>query len=539
MKKFFALLLLLSVMCLPSLAAPKLPDKDIIILYTNDVHCGVDDHLGYAGFEWCADQARKQTPYVTLVDAGDWAQGATIGAISHGRYIWEIMNAISYDIAVPGNHEFDYGWGQFENFAKNLNCGFIACNLIDLRTGKPVFKPYKILSYGDVKVAFVGACTPESITKSTPSSFQDKSGNFIYDFCGDPKDTGMVNAIQKAVDAARAEGVDYVVLVGHLGEYKDITVPEWAVPYIAERTRGIDVFIDGHSHEITPCLKLKNIDGKEVLVTQSGTKLNNVGKVTIASDGKITTELLNNFDGRDERIEKVVNDIKKRFEDTVKEHVGVTSFDLPAMDAKGDWLVRNGETNLCNIITDAFLASARDTQTGKADIAMINAGGIRTNIKAGEITFQDIFSVLPFSNTICICEVPGQSILDELEMGARLAPSDSGGFLHVSGMTYTVDSRIPTPIIVDEKNMFKAVSGDRRIKDVTVNGEPLDPEKMYKVVSISFVLYLNGDGHMFNGRKLVEPDYMTADQAFRRYVKELKIVPERYRNAQGRIKFIK
>ena len=93
MKKVFALLLLLSFFSTPSLA--KAPDKDIIILYTNDVHCGVDANLGYAGFAYCAEEARKQTPYVALVDDGDFAQGETIGAISHGRYIIEIMSSIT------------------------------------------------------------------------------------------------------------------------------------------------------------------------------------------------------------------------------------------------------------------------------------------------------------------------------------------------------------------------------------------------------------------------------------------------------------
>ena len=183
MKKVLALVLLLTAVCVPSFGA--VPDKDIVILYTNDVHCGVDQNIGYAGLEFYKHEMMKQTPYVTLVDAGDWAQGETIGAIAQGRYIFEIMNAMNYDLAVPGNHEFDYGWSQFENFAKNLKCGFISCNLRDLRTGELLFKPYRIFTYGAVKVAFVGVCTPESITKSTPSTFMDESGKFIYGFDGE------------------------------------------------------------------------------------------------------------------------------------------------------------------------------------------------------------------------------------------------------------------------------------------------------------------------------------------------------------------
>ncbi len=536
MKKFFVLLSLFALICTPSFA--KAPDKDIIILYTNDVHCGVDENIGYAGFAFCADEARKQTPYVTLVDAGDWAQGAVMGAISQGRYILDIMNAVGYDIAVPGNHEFDYNWSQFENFAKNLKCGFIACNIRDLRTGELVFKPYKILTYGDVKVAFVGAATPESITSSTPYYFMDENGKFIYDFDGDHTGQKLIASIQKAVDSARAEGADYVILVGHLGEYEDV-VDTWSVPFIAPRTKGIDVFIDGHSHEITPALVFKNAESKDVIVTQTGTKLHNVGKLTINTKGEIKTELINKVDGRNEKIAALVNEKRAIIEETLGAHLSNTSFDLLAKDEKGDWLVRNGETNLCNLVTDAFLDSAKKTKTGKADIAINNAGGIRTNISAGEITYSDVLSVLPFNNTVCICEVPGQSLLDELELGAKGLPGNNGGFLHVSGMTYTVDSTIPTPVIVDDKNMLVAISGDRRVKDVKVNGEPLDPAKMYKVVSTSYVLYMKGDGHMFRGAKVIEPDYIAYDMTLANYVKQFETLPERYRNAEGRIKFVK
>ena len=535
MKRFFALVMLLAVMSVPSWA--KVPDKDIIILYTNDVHCGVEQNLGYAGFAFCANEARKQNPYVTLVDAGDWAQGETIGTISQGRYILEIMNSIGYDIAVPGNHEFDYGWGQFENFVKNLKCGFIACNIRDLRTGKLVFKPYRILTYGEVKVAYVGATTPETIVKSTPRFFTDDKGNFIYDFDEDETGDKLIASIQKAVNDARAEGADYVIVVGHLGEYDNIT-EKWSSPFIAARTKGIDAFIDGHSHEVTPEMHVTDAESKDVIITQSGTKLHNVGKVTITVDGKVKSELLNNFSGRDDGTEKIVNDIKSHFEGTLRRHLTNTSFDLKAMEGS-TWLLRNDETNMCNVITDALLASARETKTGKADIALLNAGAMRTNVKAGEVTYNDALSVLPFNNTVCVSEISGQTLLDELEHGARFMPKQNGGLLHVAGMTYTIDATIPSPVIVDERNMLAGISGDRRVKDVKVNGEPIDPARKYKVVSISYVIYDEGDGHKFEGAKMTEPDYMTYTDAFAQYLRDFKYLPERYRDAQGRIKIVK
>ena len=537
MRKLLAAVLLVTLFA--SVCLAKTPDNDIVILFTNDVHCGVDENIGYAGLMAYKMEVEKLTPYVTLVDAGDWAQGGTIGAISQGRYILEIMNAMGYEFAVPGNHEFDYGWSQFENYVKNLKCEFYLCNLRDLRTGELLFKPYKIFTYGDIKVALVGASTPESLVKSTPSTFMDEDGKYIYDFDGEQTGEKLIASIQKAVDSARSEGADYVIVVGHLGEYDD-TPEVWSAPFIAARTRNIDAFIDGHSHEVTPGLHIKNLDGKDVVITQTGTKLINIGKVTIKKDGAVTTELINKVDSKDPKIEAVINDIKARYEDTLKKVLTHTSFELHTYsDDKYNWLVRIQETNMGDLITDSLLASAKETKTGKADIAFINAGGVRADINAGDITFGDAFNVLPFNNTVCIVEASGQTILDELEMSGRLLPNKSGGFFQVAGMKYTVDTTIPTPVQLDDKNNLIGISGERRVKDVTINGQAIDPEKLYKVVGVSYFLREGGDGHMFKGAKLIEPDYATLLDAFAHYLKTFENLPEEYEEPQGRITIIK
>ena len=540
MRKLLAFILIIAALMIPSSSfAVNLPDKDIIIIYTNDVHCGVDDFIGYAGLELYKKQMQAQSPYVTLVDAGDAVQGATIGAISQGRYIIEIMNYLGYDVAVPGNHEFDYGWNQFENFTKNLKCGYISCNLRDSITGQLFLKPYKILKYGNTKVAYVGICTPESITKSTPSSFMDSLGNYIYDFCGDKTGEKLCAAVQKAVDQARDEGADFVIAVAHLGEYED-TPKEWSSPSVIAGTRGIDALIDGHSHEVTPGLKIKNLDGKEIIITQTGTKLKNIGRMTINTKGEISTEIISEVKGgRDNEADKFINEIKSRFEGTLNAHIGHSNFILRAMDDNGTWLVRNGETGLCNLITDALLYSAKSTKTGTADIAFYNGGGIRTNINPGELTYGSALSVLPFSNTVCICEVSGQTILDELEHGARNFPERNGGFLHVAGMTYTINGKIPSPVKINEIGMLVSIEGERRVSDVKINGEPLDPDKLYKVVSTSYVLLAKGDGHIFKGAKILEPDYEVACDSLVHYIKSLGEIPEKYKDSQNRITFIK
>ncbi|MDY6399976.1 MAG: bifunctional UDP-sugar hydrolase/5'-nucleotidase [Synergistales bacterium] len=513
------------------------PQDDIIILYTNDVHCGIDDVIGYAGVSAYRQEMQKVTPYVILADAGDWASGGTIGTISLGGYIVEIMNAVKYNVAVPGNHEFDFGMEQFKKLAASLDCGLTACNFRDLHTGELVLKPYKILEYGNVKVAFIGAATPDTVVTSNPSFFKDKDKKYIYSFSGENNGKKLYETIQNTVDEVRAGGADYVILVAHLGEYKRDVTEHWSAPTVVANTRGIDAVIDGHSHEVTPELKIKNLDGKDVIITQTGTKLNHLGKMTINKEGKISTVLLSSADvkAKDEKIVKLIEDIKAKYERTLEQKLSHADFDLPAINSNGEWLIRNGETGLCNLVTDAFLVAAAKTPTGKADIALLNSGGIRANIKAGDVTLNSVVNVLPFIDYICIAEVPGQSILDDLEIGARNMPGNEGGLLHVAGMTYKINTGIPTLVIMDDKGNT-AISGDRRVCDVYVNGEPIDPKKIYKVISIDYVLLENGNGHVFKGTKMIEPPFSIAYEVLGDYVSQFETLPEKYKEPQGRIK---
>lgn len=537
MKKFLAVVTLL-LLCVPCSAA--VPTEDIIILYTNDVHCGVDDAIGYAGLKYYADQLRQTHSYVTLVDNGDWAQGASMGAISKGAYIVEIMNAVGYDFAVPGNHEFDYTIPRFMEFTQSLDCGLYSSNFTDLTTNSLVLTPYKILTYGDVKVAFVGACTPETITKSTPSFFKDNNGAYIYGFGGNNDGSEMVLQIQKAVNDAKAEGADYVIVVGHLGDGIGLINDNWSSSSVVSRLSGIDAFIDGHSHAVVPSNIVQALDGKNVPITQSGTKLNYIGQVTISTSGQVTTGLISSADvtGKDAQITSLITNIKTRYAAQLTEVLTHSDFALRAMDDENKWLVRNGETGLSNLVTDSYLYAAAQRPAGGADIAIQNGGGIRTNIQAGEITYEEAYSVLPFGNTLSIVEVSGQAILDELELGAMYAPNNNGGLLQVSGLTYVIDTTIPSTVVLDENGMFSEVTGDRRVRNVLVNGEPIDPAKSYKVVGVSYALRDQGDGHKFNGAVMLDADFSVNSDAFADYLRTLDSVPESYAEAEGRMKIL-
>lgn len=536
-------------------------DSDIIILYTNDVHCGIDDNIGYAGLALYKEELEAETPYVTLIDAGDAIQGAPIGTLSSGSYLIDIMNEVGYDLAVPGNHEFDYGMERFLSLAEDLDCGYISCNFIDLSTDEPVFDPYKLIEYGDTTIAFVGVCTPESFTKSTPTYFQDENGNYIYGFCEDETGEALYAQIQDSVDDAVDEGADYIILVAHLGN--EGTTERWSSEAVIANTTDIDVVIDGHSHEEYNRI-LTNKDGNEVILTQTGTKLANIGKLTIESDGTITAELVPEVPASESastpadatapdatpavaaepeepaknvspEIDAFIKNIQAQYSEMLEEVLGTTDILLTVNDEEtGERAVRNAETNLGDFCADAF----RD-QTG-ADIAFMNGGGIRSNIEVGDITYNDLLTVFPYNNTLCVAEVTGSQIRDALEMASKNYPEESGGFLQVSGISYTIDSSIPSSVQMDDKGNFTGVSGEYRVTDITVNGEALDLEKIYTLASHNYMLKSAGDGMtMFADCNIIQDNIAVDVDVLSNYLVEALdgVVGDAYEDpdGQGRI----
>ncbi|BAK99877.1 putative 5'-nucleotidase [Oscillibacter valericigenes Sjm18-20] len=504
---------------------------DIVVLYTNDVHCGVDDNIGYAGLAAYKAEMKKATDYVTLADVGDAVQGAALGTLSKGEYIVDIMNQMGYDVAVPGNHEFDFGMDQFMNLSKEMNCGYICCNFMDLRTNKPVFDAYKIITYGDTKVAYVGIDTPESITKSTPTYFQDNSGKYIYGFCNGNNGAELYSAVQSAVDAAKTAGANYVIAVGHCGT--DEQSSPWRSTDIIANVSGLTAFLDGHSHSTIPSQKVSDKDGKTVLLTSTGTKLAAIGKLVLKSSGAVTTELVTNYAAKDPSMDTFVKGIQSKNEALLNKVVAKTSVDLTTMESDGKTrAIRNQETNLGDLVADAY----RDASG--ADIAIVNGGGIRADIKAGNITYGQIIAVHPFGNELRMVEATGQQILDALEMAARNAPDENGGFLQVSGLTYTIDISVPSTVKIDENKMFVSVTGARRVKDVKVGGADIVATKTYKLASHNYMLESAGDGlNMFQEDKTLTVPSMLDNEILINYITgTLKgTVPSEYAKAQGRI----
>ena len=524
MRKFLSLLLtmamVLSLAVTVNAAAPK---EDITILHTNDVHCDYEKYAKVATLHKSAD---------LLVDAGDHVQGGVIGTLSKGEYIVDIMNYLKYDAAVPGNHEFDYGMDQFLHIAKDLaKYPYISANFTG-KDGTPYFDAYKIFEVKGVKVAFVGVCTPETFTKSTPTYFQDANGNYIFGFCEGNNGADLYNAVQKAIDAAKAAGADYVIGLGHLGI--DEQSSPWMSKEVIANTTGFDAFIDGHSHS-TFSETIKDKSGKEVVFEQTGTKLANVGKLTIKTDGTIAHE---NIDlsavEEDADAKAYIAGITEKFDALQKKVVAKTTVTLTTKGADGKRAVRSAETNLGDLCADAYRLLLG------ADVAFVNGGGVRADINAGDITYGDIINVHPFGNSACLVEVTGQQLKDALELGSAAYPGESGGFLQVSGLTYTINADIPSSVVKNDKSEFVKVDGAYRVSDIMVGGQPLDVNKTYTLASHNYMLKDAGDGYAMFGTKnvkVLQDEVMIDNQVLINYIVEKLggVVGAEYAAPQGRI----
>lgn len=529
MKKLLSVFLALTLvfaLCGGALAAEETTGNDIVVLYTNDVHCGVEDNIGYAGLVAYEKEMLETTPYVTLVDIGDAIQGGPLGTLTTGEALVNIMNEVGYDVATMGNHEFDYGMARFQELAAMLECGYVSCNFVDLRTGDTVFPAYKMISYGDTDVAYIGISTPETYTKSTPTYFQDENGNYIYSF----SENNLPEMVQAAIDEATEAGAEYIVAVGHLGVDEE-SAPYRSTDVIAETT-GLDVFLDGHSHSVIASQEVEDADGNTVILSSTGTELANIGKLTIAADGTITTELVSDYETKDADMQAFIDNVNAEFEEITSEVVAKSSINLTGYDENGTRLVRSQETNIGDLVADAYRV------VGDADIGWANGGGIRADIPAGEITYGDIIEVHPYSNQLCVVETTGQQILNALEMASASCPNESGGFLQVSGLSYTIDTTIPSSVVTDDQGMFVEVDGERRVKDVMVGDKPIDPDATYTLASHNYMLKEGGDGiNMFMNDKLLVDESMPDNQVLITYIVDHLdgVVPADYAEPQGRI----
>ena len=531
-------------------AAQEVPvpaeERDLLILYTSDVHCGVDKNWGYAGLAAVKEQLSGDYN-ILLVDDGDAVQGEPVGTMTKGDAVIDIMNTVGYDAFIPGNHEFDYGMDQFFELMGKANFPVISCNFT--KDGELVFDPWLIKEIGGMRIGFVGVTTPYTLIGTSPKTFQDENGNFVYGFMEDKTGERLAEAVQKAVDGVRAEGVDYVVLLAHLGNNE--SGKPWTYSDVVSRITGVDAVLDGHSHD-TDQVVMKDKAGHDVVRSACGTKLAHIGALHITRNGKISSELyslISNVSAPELLgIENSVRDAvfaatdelnAKLSEVVARSTVNLVIYDPVAVTEDGApiRIVRNAETNLGDLCADTFL-----DQSDGADIAIINGGAIRDWIRKGNITLNDILTIFPFGNNLTVIEVTGQQVLDMLEWSVHALPGEFGGFQQVAGLTFEYDPSVPSPCVKDDQSAFDHVdeSMPRRVRSVLIGGEPLDPAKTYTLAGHNFHLLDYGDGYnMFKGCTVVKERMKLDNQALIDYITETLggVIGEGYENpyGQGRI----
>ena len=508
----------------PAASACWYGDKsDVTILYTNDVHTYIDKQspkLTYAAIADLKQSYQNAGKDVLLVDAGDHVQGTAYGSMDEGASIIKLMNAAGYDVATPGNHEFDYGMDRAKAIMKEADFPYLSCNWVDLRTTLRVLPSVKVFVRGGRRIAFVGVTTPETFTKSTPAYFMDKAQRkYIYDIQGGEDGKKLYDAVQKAIDKAKLLA-DVVIGLGHLGV--DPSSSPWTSEEVIAHTSGFDAFIDGHSHTVMENKQVQDASGKAVTLTQTGSYFANVGEMTIAADGTITTKLIPTHEGMDAGIAAMQTGWVNTVDDMLGEKIAVGDSDFYVSDpATGKRRIRSAETNLGDFVADGIYTYFNEVEKLHCDVAIMNGGGIRADVPAGDWTFKTCKQVSPFGNVACLMSVTGKQIQDALEFAARFAGEDgkeNGGFLQVAGATYEIHTNIPNTVQTDEKNVWiGSATGTPRVQNVKIYDKasgsylPLDPGATYALAGMNYTLRNLGDGFaMFDGAELIK-DYVSED----------------------------
>ena len=508
----------------PAASACWFGDKsDVTILYTNDVHTYIDKQspkLTYAAIADLKQSYQNAGKEVLLVDAGDHVQGTAYGSMDEGASIIKLMNAAGYDVATPGNHEFDYGMDRAKAIMKEADFPYLSCNWVDLRTTLRVLPSVKVFVRGGRRIAFVGVTTPETFTKSTPAYFMDKAQRkYIYDIQGGEDGKKLYDAVQKAIDKAKLLA-DVVIGLGHLGV--DPSSSPWTSEEVIAHTSGFDAFIDGHSHTVMENKQVQDASGKAVTLTQTGSYFANVGEMTIAADGTITTKLIPTHEGMDAGIAAMQTGWVNTVDDMLGEKIAVGDSDFYVSDpATGKRRIRSAETNLGDFVADGIYTYFNEVEKLHCDVAIMNGGGIRADVPAGDWTFKTCKQVSPFGNVACLMSVTGKQIQDALEFAARFAGEDgkeNGGFLQVAGATYEIHTDIPNTVQTDEKNVWiGSATGTPRVQNVKIYDKasgsylPLDPGATYALAGMNYTRRNLGDGFaMFDGAELIK-DYVSED----------------------------
>jgi len=526
--------------------------EDIIILHLNDVHCGVNDTIGYDGFALYRDELSEKYPNIITVDVGDHVQGGTLGSISDGSAIINIMNKIGFDVAILGNHEFDYGIEQLSKLEQNITSKYVSANFCYKKNKTSIYNPYKIIEKGGKKIAFIGVLTPLTFSKTYLSTLRESNGDAIYDFLTDNNSQELYDRVQENVNKVRKdEGADYVILLTHIG----MDVEQYTSNELLSKIDNVDAVLDGHTHLIYNTTS-KDKDSKNIHISQTGTKLESIGKLIIKKDGTIASEIIKEVPepsdktraiqlkrGKndvwvDKGMNNFINDIFSIYEDELNELYGSSEYELVirpegTTDSHSIYC-RYQECTVGNLLADAFKAA------GNSEVAIVNGGAVRSNLNKGNLTRSQIMAVAPFFNNVIVKELSGQGILDALEFGVSKHPEASGGFPQVSGISYDIDTSLNSSVETDSQGLFLNINGKRRVCNVKINGEDIDPNKNY-TVGMSDYIGNGGDGYtMLSKYDVILEGLYTDTDSVANYIKNNLngTIPAEYKDFQGRINLV-
>lgn len=486
--------------------------QPVVLFFDNDVHGALQ---GYPRIAMLRDEALKSTPYVGLLSCGDWLSGGSYNAVSRGRCAWRMFAATHYDFWVPGNHEWDYGveyWRQLQHcFAHQMLC----CNFYSVDTNRCMAQPAAMRTYGQLKVGFVGVSTPETVPSTSPRYFADIKGKARYHFASD----SLVQVVQRQVDSLRVHGANYVVVLSHLG---DDSSSVFSSRRLIASTTGIDVLLDGHSHNVIPSNSLRNAAGQTVLLASTGTQFQYIGRLQLQANQPINIKLLPTqaLPMVQGGVSDTLRAIEATYDTLINQVLGRNEVLLPVSDEAGNKLTRCTESGLGNFCADAYRWFA------SADVALINGGSMRADLPAGELTRATLFQTLPFDGYVCKVQVSGQSLRRALAYALHRWPQPFGGFLQVSGMRY--------------------VHGGGHLQMVEVLNPttgmyvPLQDDALYWVAGTNYVLLLGGDGNAFEPLEQVVRYPITPVEVVSRYITQVLAgwIPQSYATLEGRIRVL-
>lgn len=485
--------------------------KSIVILYEDDAHCVIE---GYAKMRGLKDAILSaDTSYVAVVSSGDFINGQLLGSYSHGQYVVDVMKLAGYDAVTPGNHEFDFGVPTMHKLLDQLHTSVVSANLYAYGASAPELPPFTIKQYGNKQVAFVGVTTPETM-ESVPYTFFDEDGHQLYDM----RTKDVFDLVQAAVNQARKDGADYVILLAHLGEEKSETGVDTHTLIAA--TRGIDAVLDGHTHSVIRCRMEANIDGDSVPVSQAGAEFVNIGHLWISKEGKMDFRLIADADNPyiNDQVKAAADSIYTLLNQATSRKVAHVDFDMTVKDADGVGITRHRECTMGDLVADAFRAAM------KADIGLVNGGAMRGNFKAGDINYGQVYAALPHDNYLCLISATGAQIQTMLNRCCAKCPAEEGQFPQVAGLKYTIHT------------VSHTVTDVQVLDSATETYEPLDEARTY-TIGVSDFYKQGGFYETLHPCPTLSKTEQRCRDVFADYLENTLhgLIPDDYRNPQGRI----